>query len=90
MTVQLASVLLERIILLYNLEPFASKVREAIAKQLLVMFHLHPELVVDQRGELLEYLGNVRTLATGGEVCYMHLVREGHVTASMACHMLVM
>ena len=74
---QLATVLLERTILLYDLEPFTSEARQVIAEQLLVLFQLQPQLVVDQQRELLDYLGNLRTLSTGGEHCYMHLVRRG-------------
>ena len=73
-TMQLASVLLERIVILYELEPFAGRVRHIMAEQLLGMFRLHPQLLFDQQRELLEYLGNLRTLTTGGEHCYMHLV----------------
>lgn len=73
-TMQLAGLLLERAVLIYNLEPFSVQAREVIAKQLLAIFKLHPHLVVDQRRELLEYLDNLRTLTTGGELCYMHLV----------------
>lgn len=76
LTTQLATVLLERIVLLYEMQPFASEIRKAIAKQLLLIFQLHPQLVVDQHLELLEFLGNLRTLTTGGEHCYMHLVRS--------------
>ena len=84
---QLASVLMERIVLLYDLEPFASRVREVITKQLLVIYRQHPQLVVDQQRELLEYLGNLRTLSTGGEHCFMHLVRREE---GLVCHVRVM
>ena len=75
MTIQLASILLERIVLLYNLEPFVSEAHKVLAKQLLLIYELHPHLVVDQQRDLLDYLGNLRTLTTGGEHCYIHLVR---------------
>ena len=74
---QLSTVLLERAVLLLDLEPFASSVRKVIAEQLLLIFQLQPGLVVDQQREMLDYLGNLRTLTTGGELCYMHLVCVG-------------
>ena len=72
--IQLASVLLERIVLLYDLEPFSRGVRRVLANQLLIIYERYPHLVVDHQVELLQYLGNLRTLNVGGEHCYMHLV----------------
>ena len=73
--VQLCSVLLERIVLLYDTEPFGTDCRKIMADQLLLIFERYPHLVVDHRRDLLDYLGNLRTLSVGGEHCYMHLVR---------------
>ena len=73
--IQLASVLLERIVLLYDMEDFSSRTRRVMADQLLLIYERHPQLVVDHHQDLLNYLGNLHMLNIGGEHCYMHLVR---------------
>ena len=47
-----------------------------VAEQLLLIFRAHPHLVVDYHQDLLDYLSNIRNLSSGGEHCYLHLVRE--------------
>ena len=81
MNTQLATVLLERIVLLYDIHPFVSQARKIMAKQLLIIYELHPYLVVDNHRDLLDFLGNIRTLTAGGEHCYMHLVSSDHWSA---------
>ena len=44
------------------------------AEQLLELFKAYPNLVVDFHRDLREHLSNLRTLATGGEPLYLHLV----------------
>ena len=46
-----------------------------VAEQLLLIFRAHPHLVVDYHHDLLDYLSNIRNLSSGGEHCYLHLVR---------------
>ena len=38
------------------------------------MFRAHPHLLVDHHRDLMEFLGDLRNLTSGGEHCYMHLV----------------
>ena len=52
-----------------------------VAEQLLLIFRAHPHLVVDYHLDLLDYLSNIRNLSSGGEHCYLHLVR---VTSELA------
>lgn len=45
-----------------------------IAEQLLAIFQAEPTLLVDHSREIMEFLTNLRTLKSGGEDCYTHLV----------------
>lgn len=74
-TLQLATVVLERVVLLYGMPSFVSAVQEVVSKQMLQIYQLHPTLIVDQHRDILDFLGNLRTLTAGGEHCYIHLVR---------------
>ena len=47
-----------------------------VADQLLLIFRSYPHLVVDYHHDILEFLGNLRNLSSGGEHCYLHLVRK--------------
>ena len=62
--------------LLYNVESFQSETRKVISEYLLIIFKLHPHLIVDHHRDLLDFLGNLRSLTSGGEHCYMHLVSD--------------
>ena len=54
---------------------YQEEVRKVLAEQLLAIFKLHPHLVIDFHRDILDFLGNLRNLMSGGEHCYMHLVR---------------
>lgn len=64
-------------LVLTSLPPLPTLTR-VLAEQLLGIFRTYPNLVVDFHRDLREHLSNLRTLATGGEPLYLHLVsREG-------------
>lgn len=62
---------------------YQEEVRKVLAEQLLVIFKLYPHLVVDFHRDILDYLGNLRTLTSGGEHCYMHLVSAAYILRHM-------
>ena len=45
-----------------------------IAEQLLAIFSLYPQLVVDYFRDIIEYLRSLRNLTQAGEHCFVHLV----------------
>lgn len=53
---------------------YQDEVRKVLAEQLLTIFKLHPLLVIDFHRDILDFISNLRTLTSGGEHCYMHLV----------------
>ena len=81
---QLVTVLLERVLLLYKMESFQTETRDVISDQLLEILKLHSHFVIDFQREILEFLSNLRTLNSGGEYFYMHLVCLSS-TKSMYC-----
>ncbi len=83
--VQLCSVILERIVVLYDIEPFETNAREIMADQMLVIFERYPHLVVDHQRDLLDFVGSLRTLSVGGEHCYMHMVTKHCVVCVCVC-----
>ena len=60
----------------YRVGSYQDDVHQVLAEQLLTVFRLYPHMVFDFHRDILDFLGNLRTLNSGGEHCYMHLVRS--------------
>ncbi len=71
---QLVTVVMERAVLLYQIDFFQSQVRVVISDQLMEMFKQHPHFIIDFKQEILDFLSNLRSLNSAGENFYMHLV----------------
>lgn len=59
------SVILERVRTLYNIDSFRADVRKVLAEQMLSLFQRYPQLIVDLRKELLEFVGTRRNVGDG-------------------------
>lgn len=82
---QLVTVVMERAVLLYSIEFFQTEVRKVISDQLMEVFKLHSTFVVDFKQEILDFLGNLRSLKSAGEHFYMHLVSIIIMVEIMKC-----
>ena len=68
------SVILERVRTLYSIDRFRADVRKVLAEQMLSLFQRYPQLIVDLRKELLEFVGTRRNVGDGREEFFVHVV----------------
>ncbi|XP_072167976.1 AP-5 complex subunit zeta-1-like [Diadema setosum] len=80
---QLVPIILERSAIIYPIPAFSKEVREVLSRELLEIFRLYPSLVVDQKTELLDFIGALGHIK-GKEDFFAHVVWIiGQYTASM-------
>ena len=64
------NVMLERMRLLYSVsEAFTAEIGKAMAKNCLLLFEKAPQLIVDLRKELVEFVSDRNNVVDGREVC---------------------
>ncbi|XP_013416069.1 AP-5 complex subunit zeta-1 [Lingula anatina] len=70
---QLLPVLLERVGVLYGIDQYRNDIKKIFAEQLQALVKKHPQLVLEQHPEILEYVGQIRNI-TDKEDFFIHLV----------------
>eukprot|EP00041_Stephanoeca_diplocostata_P027867 m.777511 g.777511 ORF g.777511 m.777511 type:complete len:811 (+) comp23265_c1_seq6:330-2762(+) len=68
------AIMLERILRLYNLPEYAREIGAVLAEYALLFFEKYPELIVDLRKELLDFINNRKNVSDERENFFIHIV----------------
>lgn len=70
------NVMLERMLKLYAIsEAFTAEIGKVMAKNCLLLFEKAPQLIVDLRKELVEFVSDRKNVVDGREGFFIHVVR---------------
>lgn len=71
---ELVPVVLERVVILYDIEQLRTDVRAVLADVILRIFKQQPGLVIDLKKELLDFINNRSNVSEGREDFFLHVV----------------